>query len=178
MMRSCLLVIAALSLAACSPSPTKKDAKLYAAGEKATIGLLTYSVVDAAYLPLLGDDPANPRTPRNRFVVVDVSVTNGGSSDTNIPPMTLIDDSGQTYPELGDGAGVPRWLGVVRKVGNAQTESGQVLFDAPAKHYRLRITEELDDDVSIDIPFTLIHEEMHDMKALPDSDSTITIPKK
>lgn len=177
-MRSCLVFIAALSLAACSSAPAKKDAKLYAAGEKAAVGSLTYSVVDTAYMPLLGDDPANQRTPRNRFVVVDVSVTNTGNTDTNIPPMTLVDDSGQTYPELGDGAGIPRWLGVVRNVGSVQTEAGQVLFDAPAKHYRLRLTEDLDDDVSIDIPFTLIHEEMHDLKAVPDSDSTITIPKK
>ena len=177
-MRRSLTLIAALSLAACSPSTAKKDAKIYASGEKATVGPLTYSVVDTAYMPLLGDDPSNQRTPVNRFVVVDVSVTNGGNADANIPPMTLIDDSGKTYPELGDGAGVPRWLGVVRNVGNAQTESGQVLFDAPAKHYRLRLTGELDDDVSIDIPFTLIHEEMHDMKAVPDSDPTITIPKK
>jgi hypothetical protein len=172
------VLIPALLLAACSSTPPKKEAKLFAAGEKATVGSLVYSVVDTTFAPVLGDDPANQRTPQNRFVIVQISVSNSGTTEQNIPALTLVDDSGQTYPELVDGTGIQRWLGVIRKVGSAQTEAGEILFDAPAKHYRLRLTDELDDDVSIDIPLSYIHEEMRDMKSTQEATPMIDIPKK
>ncbi|HWE49333.1 MAG TPA: DUF4352 domain-containing protein [Bryobacteraceae bacterium] len=171
-------LIPVLLLAGCSSTPAKKEAKVFSAGEKATVGNLVYSVVDTQFAPVLGDDPASQRTPKDRFVVVQISVSNSGSAEANIPALTLVDDSGQTYPELGDGTGVQRWLGVIRKVGATQTESGEVLFDAPAKHYRLRLTDELDDEVSIDIPLSYIHEEMKDMKSTQDASPIIDIPKK
>lgn len=171
------VLISALLLASCSSAP-RKDAKVFAAGEKATVGPLIYSVVDTQFSPALGDDPNNQRLPKDRFVVIQLSVSNSGNSELSIPAMTLVDDSGQTYPELADGTGVPRWFGVLRKVASTQTESGQVVFDAPAKHYRLRLTDELDDDVSIDIPLSYVHEELRDMKTTQDSGTPIEIPGK
>ena len=171
------ILIPALLLAGCSSTP-KKEAKLYAAGEKAAVGPLTYSVVDTLFAPALGEDPASQRTPQNRFVIVQVSVSNSGTTEASIPLMTLIDDNGQQYSELADGTGVPRWLGVIRKVGIAQTEAGNIVFDAPAKHYRLRLTEELDDEVSIDIPLSYIHELQGDMKTTQETSPMIEIPKK
>lgn len=171
------VLISALLLAGCSSS-SKKEAKIYGAGEKATVGPLIYSVVDTQFAPVLGEDPNNQRTPQNRFVMVQISVSNSGNAEANIPLMTLIDDSGKQYPELADGTFVPRWLGVIRKVGSAQTEAGDVVFDAPAQHYRLRLTEELDDEVSVDIPLTYIHEEQRDLKTTQDATPMIEIPKK
>jgi len=173
---SCVL-ISALLLAGCSSAP-KKEARVYAAGEKATVGPLIYSIVDTQFAPVLGEDVNNQRTPQNRFVIVQISVSNSSTSDANIPLMTLIDDSGKQFPELADGTGVPRWLGVVRKVSSAQTEAGNVVFDAPAEHYRLRLTEELDDEVSVDIPLSYIHEEQKDLKTTQDAPPMIEIPKK
>jgi hypothetical protein len=151
-----------LSISGCSQAP-KKQAKIYAAGEKATVGQLSYNVVDTEIRPSLGDDPTNPRAPQNRFYLIEVAVSNGGNEDASIPGMSLVDDSGQTYQEVPDGTGVPNWLGVVRKVSPAQTEEGNVLFDAPPKHYRLRLTDEGDDDISIDIPLNFIHDDIRNM---------------
>jgi hypothetical protein len=170
------VLIPVLLLAACSSTP-KKEAKVFAAGEKANVGQLVYSVVDTQFAPSLGDDPATARTPQNRFVIIQVSVSNAGNAEANIPAMTLVDDSGQQFPELVDGTGVQRWMGVVRKVGVAQTESGEILFDAPAKHYKLRLTDETDEEVSIDIPLSYVHEEMKDMKTTLVAPSVIDIPK-
>jgi hypothetical protein len=176
--RFTLALIPLLFFAGCSSTPAKKEAKIFPAGEKAQVGALVYSVVDTTFAPVLGEDPNNQRTPQNRFVIVQISVSNSGPTEQNIPAMTLVDDSGQQYSELADGTGVQRWLGVIRKVGGAQTEAGEILFDAPAKHYRLRLTDELDEDVSIDIPLSYIHEEMKDMKTTQEASPLIDIPKK
>jgi hypothetical protein len=157
------VLVAGLVLAGCSKAP-KHEAKLYGAGEKAEVGSLTYNLVDSQIMQQLGDDPANPRMPQNRFVVVQVSITNAGREEASIPGMTLVDDGGQSYNELADGTGVQRWLGVLRKVGPAQTETGMIVFDAPAKHYKLKLTDEFaDEDVSIDMPLSFIHEQLQHM---------------
>ncbi len=59
--------------------------------------------------------------------------------------MTLVDDTGHSYTELADGSNVPNWLGVVRNVAPTQTEQGYVVFDAPTRHYRLRLNDPVDE---------------------------------
>jgi hypothetical protein len=156
-----LLPALLLALAGCVAS---RQTRIYQAGEKAAVEHLTYVVIDTQILPHLGDDPANPRVPQNRFLVVQVSISNSGNATLPIPAMTLVDDGGQTYNELPDGSGVPRWLGMVRKVEPGQTEQGNILFDAPAKHYKLKLTDETDPaDVMVDIPLSFVHEQLNDM---------------
>ena len=158
------LTVIALLLSGCSAiSPdTSKKPKTYGAGEKASIGPLTYSIIDTQIQPDLGTDDAR-RTPQSRFILIHVSTSNSSNADVPSPAMTLIDDSGKTYPELADGTGVPDWLGIVRKVGGGQTEQGHVAFDAPAQHYRLRLTDPNDNtDVGVDIPLDFIQEQVHD----------------
>ena len=88
-----------------------------------------------------------------------MSVSNSGNSEATIPSLALVDDSGKQFPELTDGAGVQQWLGVVRKVGGGQTEQGYAAFDAPAAHYKLKLTDDTSDsDVYVDIPLNFVHE--------------------
>ncbi|HYA18683.1 MAG TPA: DUF4352 domain-containing protein [Bryobacteraceae bacterium] len=155
------LLISAALLAGCSREP-KHESRLYSAGEKAEVDGLSYSVIDSQIYQQLGDDPTTARMPQTRFITVQVSVLNAGSEEASIPGMTLVDDSGQTYNELPDGAGVHNWLGMSRKVAPNQTETGMILFDAPAKHYRLRLTDEFSaEEVAIDIPLSFIHERIN-----------------
>lgn len=159
--RTAALFISAALLVGCSREP-KHEARLYSAGEKAEVGGLSYSVIDSQIYQQLGDDPANARMPQNRFITVQVSVLNAGSEEASIPGMTLVDDGGQTYNELPDGTGVHNWLGMSRKVAPNQSETGMVLFDAPAKHYRLRLTDEFEPvEVAVDIPLSFIHERIN-----------------
>jgi len=121
-------------------------------------------VIDSQVLTHLGDDAATARTPTNRFYAMTISVSNSSSEDEAIPGLTLVDDAGKEYPEAADGANVPNWLGVVRRANGAQTEQGNVLFDAPAQHYRLRLTDETDpQEVSIDVPLTYVHEQLKEI---------------
>jgi hypothetical protein len=149
-----------LAVTGCSSSSTKKQAAIYAAGDKAKVGALTYNVTDTEVRQELGDDPNTARTPQNRFFLISVSISNSSSGDEPIPAMTLVDDAGQSYTELADGTNVPHWLGLVRKVAQAGTEQGAVVFDAPSRHYRLRLNDPLDEqEISIDIPLNFVHEE-------------------
>jgi hypothetical protein len=177
MRRISIVIISQIVLFGCAGT-AKKEVKTYAAGEKAPVGKLLYSVIDSQIATKLGDDPINPRTPQNRFVMIQVAVFNSGSQDEPIPAMSLVDDSGTAYNELADGTGVPKWMGVVRRVSGNQTEQGIVLFDAPAKHYRLRLTEEPDDDIGIDVPLDFAHEQTGLPTQLQDSAPVIVIPKK
>lgn len=151
----CLCIISA----GCSTSD--RQAKIYQTGEKATVDKLTYAVIDTQIHPRLGDDSETPRIPQNRFYTVQVAISSGNNTDVPIPAMTLVDDSGKSYPELADGTGVLHWLGVVRRISPAQTERGVVVFDAPAVHYKLKLTDDADpEDVYIDLPLNFVHEQM------------------
>jgi len=178
-MRPALFAVPCLAMIAAGCSSVSKPSNvLYAAGDKATIGPLAYSVTDTEVAQQLGEEP-NLRTPQERFYLIHVSVTNASSDEEPIPTMTLVDDSGHSYTELSDGTGVPNWLGVVRKVGPTQTEQGVVVFDAPSKHYRLRLNDPLDDrEIAIDVPLSFVHEQLRGVDTNPVPQPDLTIPAK
>jgi hypothetical protein len=171
-----------LPLISCSRAPANKQPVIYAAGDKATIGPLVYNMTDAEFTQQLGDDPNSARTAQHRFYLLKLSVSNSGNEDKPIPAMALVDDDGAAYNELSDGTGVPNWLGVVRKVAAAQTEQGNVAFDVPLKHYRLRLNDPLDErEVAIDVPLSFVHERGSNLlnnPAAPPPAPDITIPPK
>jgi hypothetical protein len=174
------LIAMALLATGCS-TVAKKESVVFPAGEKVTVGPLVYSVIDNQVLTQLGDDPGTARTPQNRFYILTISVSNSSSEDTPIPGLTLVDDSGKEYPEAADGSNVPNWLGIVRNAGGAQTEQGNILFDAPAQHYRLRLTDETDSkDLSIDVPLTYVHEQLKEVPQTPQTTAVqpFIIPEK
>ena len=165
----------AVTMAACSGTPARKTV-IFQAGDKATVDKLNYSVVDTQIFTRLGEDP-NVRVPQNRFYVVQLSVFNAGTEDAAIPAMSLVDDSGKTYEELTDGNGVARWLGVIRHVSANQTETGTLVFDAPASHYKMKLTDDTDaNDVYIDIPLSFAHEQMSQSSGVPEATDAPLIP--
>lgn len=99
------------------------------------------------------------RTPRDRYFIIRLSVANSGSSDTRIPSFEVVDDAGNSYPEQADGSGVDKWFGLSRILRVAEAEQGAILFDVPPKHYKLRVADEADNFVYIDIPFNLLSED-------------------
>ncbi len=128
--------------------------RTYAMGDKVTVGHLNYTVFETQWLPQLGDQSA-PRVPQNRFFLVRASIVNGGGSDVVAPNLAVEDDSGHVYQELSNGDGVPQWIGYLRQIKPADSAQGNLVFDAPPAHYKLRV---LDEDSShpalIDIPLT------------------------
>ena len=152
------LLVAAWSMftLSCSSGKSTAEAKGYRMGERVEVGPLIYNVMDTEWKEQLGEGPG-ARIPKNRFLMIHLSVTNSGVSDSAIPVMTLLDAGGQSFTELTDGQGVPEWLGYLRNLKPAQTDRGRVLFDVPPGAYRLRVTNDAEPGSQraalIDIPF-------------------------
>lgn len=145
-------VTAALLLNACSSR--SYPVRSYGLGEKVALGHIIYTVYETQWMPQLGDGPA-ARVPQHRFFLVRMTAVNSGSADLIVPNLTIEDDKGNSYPELQNGDGVPRWIGYLRSVKPAESAQGNLVFDAPPAHYRLRITDEGEDHSAyIDIPLS------------------------
>ena len=130
-------------------------------GEIAQIGPFVYQAFETHWLISLGD-----RTPKDRFFTIRLSIKNVGDVDTTIPSFEIVDDRGNSYPELNDGTGVDNWLGLSRKAAHELTEQGNIIFDVAPGHYRLRVADENDNFMYIDIPLNLNSEEPANQKLL------------
>ncbi len=143
----------------CSPRSTSEaNLKMYAMGERAQAGALIYTVTEAEWLDRLGEEP-NVRIPANKFLALEVSVTNSGASTSAIPLLSLVDARGQRYQEQTNGEGLAEWLGFLRRLKPAETEHGRVLFDVPPAGYRLRVVNDAEPEneraALVDIPLQL-----------------------
>ncbi len=112
-------------------------------GDKVQLGPLVYHVTEADWKTQLGEFPS-VRMPERRFLLIRISVTNGGGATVTIPQAELENASGETFQELTDGAGVPEWIGLLRSLKPAATDQGVIAFDVPANEYRLRLTDGAD----------------------------------
>jgi hypothetical protein len=148
------LALAALVFGGCSSTPSKPPMSTYLLGEKVQLGRLSYTAFETQWLTHLGEGPA-PRVPENRFFLVRMAVTNSGSQDVSVPPLVIQNDKGKTYDELSNGEGVPQWIGYLRTVKPANTLQGNVVFDAPAGHYKLKLADESNSVFGlVDIPLS------------------------
>jgi hypothetical protein len=142
-----------LGLSACSGGK-EASVKVYELGARAEAGHLVYTVFETQWLPQLGSGDS-ARVPKGRFFLVRLTAVNSGSEAAFIPNMTIQDDQGNTTGELSDGDGVPQWIGYLRKVNPADSISGNVVFDAEPKHYRLRVTGENGEKAAlVDLPLS------------------------
>lgn len=105
-------------------------------GERVQAPPIVYNVLEAEWKPELGP---GGRAPKHRFLFVRVSATNSGGQTVSIPPFQLESKDGQTtYQEETDKMDAVRnWLGMIRSVEPAQTETGYVVFDVPIGPYKL-----------------------------------------
>jgi hypothetical protein len=129
-------------------------------GERVTLGHVVYVVYETQWLTHLGEGPES-RVPTNRFFLIRLSAVNGSNREIIVPNFSLEDDSGHSFPELGgDSAqGVPQYIGYLRRVKPAESAQGHALFDAPPRHYKLKIMDEDNEKIAyIDIPLSFTSE--------------------
>ncbi len=142
--------------------------RVFNLGEKAMVGHMVYTVFETQWLMQLPQQPT-PRIPKNRYFLIRLSAVNGGGSEVILPDMTIEDDNGNSYSALTDGEGIPQWIGGLRKVAPAEAAQGNIAFDAPPKHYRLRVTDENGDETAyVDIPLSF-NSEMPTVPPVPNS---------
>ncbi len=136
----CLGVMALLcGLTSCGEG-TRSTRIDFQMGERVPLGSLTYNVIETAWRSQLGTT-FNLRLPNNRFLIANISITNGGGKEMTIPTFQLERANGDMIPELMKGDGVDQWLGLIRTIGPGQTLQGRVIFDAPLSAYKLRMTD-------------------------------------
>ena len=105
-------------------------------------------------------DPPDSRVPQHRFFLIRLSAVNSTSKEATVPNFTLEDDNGKVFSEITDDThAVPQYIGYLRRVKPAENAQGHALFDAPPRHYKLKILDE-DSDKSafVDIPLSFTSE--------------------
>jgi hypothetical protein len=108
-------------------------------GTSVAVGSLTYTAVETEWREALDTDTGQ-RTPKNRFLLIHVSVSNTAGEEKAAPLLQLVDAKGEFYPELSEGQGVPEWLGLLRLLQANESRSGRIVFDVPQGAYKLRLS--------------------------------------
>ncbi|MBC8168046.1 MAG: DUF4352 domain-containing protein [Bryobacteraceae bacterium] len=135
------LALCTASLVGCGKQIDPSMIGTFRMGEKVQVGALTYTILEAEWKTALVEGGGGP-TPQNRYMLVRISVTNGGGTVAAIPSFQLQGANRAIYTELTQGLqDLPNWLGVLRSVSPAQTEQGYVVFDAPLGAYKLAISD-------------------------------------
>lgn len=125
-------------------------------GDSVQAGPLIYKVLENDWRPEL----AGGKTPKDRFLVVRVSIRNTAGTEVAAPAFSLLSPTGSKYAEVTEGLEeLNDWLGLLRRIPPNQTHSGLAVFDAPVGAYKLvasdagDITEER--HAHIEIPVAL-----------------------
>jgi len=138
----CALALAFVFQFGCSRSAPVQAAG-FNIGDRVQVGPLVYHVTETEWKTELGEFPST-RMPERKFLLIHLTVTNGGGETFTIPQAELQNSKHETFQELTDGTGVPEWMGLLRSVKPAETEQGVIAFDVPANAYQLRLTDGAD----------------------------------
>jgi hypothetical protein len=129
-----------LCLVLCSCGQENSTRLDFQMGEKIALGPLTYTVIQTSWKNQLGEG-FKVRSPQNRFLLINIAVTNGGGKEVALPLFKLEGDHEKFTTELDNTDGVPDGLGILRSVTPAQTLQGALLFDVPLSSYKLQLTD-------------------------------------
>jgi hypothetical protein len=174
---SLLIVLSSVALSSCGDDEKAYPVRTYTMGDRVTLGHIVYTVYETQWLTQLGEAP-EARIPQHRYFLVRMSAVNGGASEITVPNLTLEDDNGNSFPELSDGAGVPQYIGYLRRVKPAESAQGHAVFDVPPRHYKLRIRDEDSERAGlIDIPLSFTSESP-DVPQVGDKNPKVVAPQK
>ena len=109
-------------------------------GERVQVGPLIYNVLEADWFDEI-QAPTRARVPNARFLVIRITITNSGNKEVNVPLLNLEKADGSSFMELSEGEGVEEWIGVLRTVSPAETQSGRIVFDVRPGAYSLRLSD-------------------------------------
>lgn len=133
-------------------------AKPWQMGEKVQVGTFIYTVLEADWKTELHGNLGSI-LPKNRFLVLRISVTNAGGEDRSLAFLQLKDEKGGEYTEFSELEGVSGWLGILRKLPPAGNEQGLIVYDVPPSSYKLVATDNAnpgeEKTTMIDIPLVM-----------------------
>ena len=153
-----LAALALLAVSGCSRKLSDADLPIYEMGSAAPIGSVHFTALSTEWKDQL-DSSAVPLVPKHRWLLINVTITNGGGQDASLPMLTLVDAAGTEYKEEEKGDGVSNWLGLMRLLKPAETTQGSLIFDVPAGPYKLKVRSGGDPEtelaVYVKIPFQI-----------------------
>jgi hypothetical protein len=148
------LALTVLQTACTSGQEREPVASNYQMGERVPVGRLIYTVFERQWLPQIGEG-VDARVPQNRFYLVRITAVNSGGAPVIMPTISLVDDSGASYPEIENGDGIADFIGALRSVAPAETLRGNFVFDVQPKHYKLKLTDDEGKQISlVEIPLS------------------------
>lgn len=126
-------------------------------GQRVQVGPIIYTVLESEWRTALSE---GGRAPKNRFLVLRVSITNSGSEAIAVPEFELMAENGTRYQEVTENVeGLANWLGMLRKVEPSATQQGAIVYDVPLGPYKLILLEggdvEKERYAHVDIPVQL-----------------------
>ena len=133
------------------------DARTFQMGEKVQVGPLIYTVLAAEWKTEFGNG-FDRRVAKDRFLVIHLTITNGGGGEAGAPLAQLVDAAKKEHGELQDAKGLPQWMGLLRRLSPAATEDGRIVFDVPVGLYKLKVSDGAVEDEKValvDIPLEL-----------------------
>ncbi|HBY60196.1 MAG TPA: hypothetical protein DEH78_10260 [Solibacterales bacterium] len=134
-------LIALLTIGTLGCSRPGAAAGAAAMGETVSVGGIAYVVVDNQWRSDLAG-ASGPRVPKNRFLLVRISASNGAGKAVTLPLLHLIDAKGGTHLEDQNGDGVDGWLGVLRTMEPGRSLEGAIVFDVPPGEYKLELVDD------------------------------------
>lgn len=155
---ACLVPLLLASLTACSDPKAAAESRTYQMGERVDVGGVVYTVLESEWRAAIGEG-AGAMIPKDRFLILRVTITNGAGQPANLPFLHL---EGAKQPdgvmEVDNAKGLAGWLGLVRIIPPAQTEEGKLVFDVPPASYKLRVSNGSgDNEVTrlVEIPYNV-----------------------
>jgi hypothetical protein len=151
-----LLAACALALSGCQKSAAPE--RVGAMGAQLAVGQLTYTAVETEWRDSI-ETSKGPRTPKNRFLLVNVTVLNTSSEQKAAPLLQVVDATGGVHAEIADGDGVTDWMGYLRLLQPRESRAGRLLFDVPQGACKLRVSSggdpESEQTALIDLPLQI-----------------------
>lgn len=133
------LLLGVLANAGCGKG---KDASLigtFRMGERVQAGPIVYTVLESEWKTALSE---GGRAPAHRFLLLKVTLANGGARAVAVPGLRLRNSQGEEFPEQTEGLqDLPNWLGILRNLQPGQSESGYIVFDVPVAAYKLVVSD-------------------------------------
>ncbi len=97
-----LAAACALALSGCQKSAAPE--RVGALGAPLAVGQLTYIALETEWRDSI-ESSKGPRVPKNRFLLVNVTVTNTSSEQKAAPLLQIVDAKGEVHGEISEGDG-------------------------------------------------------------------------
>lgn len=137
--RLALIAAAFLSLTGCPDAKSTAEQRVYQMGERVDVGGVVYTVLESEWRASIGEG-SDEIIPKNRFLILRVTITNGTGTPANLPFLTVENAKQESTMEVDNAKPVAGWMGLVRVVAAAQTEEGKMVFDVPPGNYKVRVS--------------------------------------